>query len=96
AAKLMQKGATLLFHDPHVPEWQVNGSPIPRADDLEQALGEADLTVLLTDHSEYAPKMLLERCQRLLDTRGVLRRADSELPGGRLTASISRKGVQVL
>jgi UDP-N-acetyl-D-glucosamine dehydrogenase len=96
AAKLMQKGATLLFHDPHVPEWQVNGSPIPRADDLEQALGEADLTVLLTDHSEYTPKMLLERCQRLLDTRGVLRRADSELPGGRLTASISRKGVQVL
>jgi UDP-N-acetyl-D-mannosaminuronate dehydrogenase len=74
----------------------VNGSPIPRADDLEQALGEADLTVLLTDHSEYTPKMLLERCQRLLDTRGVLRRADSELPGGRLTASISRKGVQVL
>ncbi|HLU95803.1 MAG TPA: nucleotide sugar dehydrogenase [Thermobifida alba] len=96
AAKLAEKGATLLFHDPHVTEWQVAGSPVPRVADLDQALDEADLTVLLTDHRDYTPELLLKRSRRLLDTRGVLRRADSDLPEGRLTAQVARDGVQVL
>src|SRR5690606_36778636 len=34
--------------------------------------------------------------RRLLDTRGVLRRADSDLPKGRLTAQVAHDEVQVL
>ncbi|MEY9215301.1 UDP-N-acetyl-D-glucosamine dehydrogenase [Thermobifida halotolerans] len=96
AAKLADKGATLVYHDPRVSEWQVDGRPVPRVDDLDRALAEADLTILLTDHREYTPELLLERSRRLLDTRGVLRRATPEGPEGRITAPVARDGVQVL
>jgi len=95
AAKLAEKGATLLFHDPHVSEWEVGGRPVKRVDDLERAMAEADLTILLTDHREYTAELLLERCRRLLDTRGVLPRTT---PGteGRITSPVTREGVEVL
>lgn len=97
ARKLAEKGAALTYHDPHVEEWTVNGAAVPRALDLEEALREADLTVLLTDHPDYRPKLLTEHARLLLDTRGVLRRLDPQVPTqGRTTAPIEREGVQVL
>ncbi|WP_116248628.1 nucleotide sugar dehydrogenase, partial [Nocardiopsis sp. FIRDI 009] len=75
AAKLAAKGATLCYHDPHVESWEVDGVRVPRVEDLDRALAEADLTVLLTDHAEYRPKRLAEYARLLLDTRGVLRRS---------------------
>ncbi|QBI52473.1 nucleotide sugar dehydrogenase [Streptomonospora litoralis] len=98
ARKLAEKGATLTYHDPHVEEWSLNGEPLPRATDLEQAMAEADLTILLTDHSAYTPKLLTEHARLLLDTRGVLRRLDpaSVHEDGRTTAPINRDGVVVL
>ncbi|MDA0565965.1 nucleotide sugar dehydrogenase [Streptomonospora sp. S1-112] len=98
ARKLAEKGATLTYHDPHVEEWSLNGEPLPRAADLEQAMAEADLTILLTDHSAYTPKLLTENARMLLDTRGVLRRLDPQSAGDnrRTTAVIERDGIQVL
>jgi nucleotide sugar dehydrogenase len=96
ARKLAEKGATLVYHDPHVAGWTVNGAEVPRAEDLEQALAEADLTVLLTDHAAYRPKLLAEHARLLLDTRGVLRRAAPGSADGRRTASVDREGLQVL
>ncbi|MFV2197048.1 nucleotide sugar dehydrogenase [Nocardiopsis sp. LOL_012] len=74
AAKLAAKGAELVYHDPHVESWEVDGRAVERAEDLEAALAEADLTILLTAHSEYRAKRLVECARLLLDTRGVLRR----------------------
>ncbi|WP_461002204.1 nucleotide sugar dehydrogenase [Streptomonospora sediminis] len=98
ARKLAEKGATLVFHDPHVEEWSLNGEALPRAADLEQAMAEADLTILLTDHSVYTPKLLTENARLLLDTRGVLRRLDPAAlhEEGHTTAPITREGVVVL
>ncbi|MFC4560591.1 nucleotide sugar dehydrogenase [Nocardiopsis mangrovi] len=99
ARKLAEKGATLVYHDPRVAEWSVNGTDVPRVGDLEQALQEADLTILLTDHSDYRPKLLAEHARLLLDTRGVMRRADGVVEPGaerRITAPITRAGVEVL
>ncbi|MBB5999376.1 nucleotide sugar dehydrogenase [Streptomonospora salina] len=98
ARKLAEKGATLTYHDPHVEEWRLNGAPLPRATDLEQAMAEADLTVLLTDHSAYTPKLLTENARLLLDTRGVLRRLPSGTmhEDGHITAPIEREGMVVL
>lgn len=98
ARKLAEKGATLTYHDPHVEEWSINGEPLPRATDLEQAMAEADLTILLTDHSAYTPKLLTENARMLLDTRGVLRRLDPQAVADhrRTTAVIERDGIQVL
>ncbi|MBB6118851.1 nucleotide sugar dehydrogenase [Nocardiopsis algeriensis] len=99
ARKLLAKGAQITYHDPHVESWQVEGADVPRSEILEQALAEADLTILLTDHSEYRPKLLERYARLLLDTRGVLRRPEpDETPdvSGRLRRSIGREGVQVL
>ncbi|MCY9785669.1 nucleotide sugar dehydrogenase [Nocardiopsis sp. EMB25] len=99
ARKLAAKGATLTYHDPHVEAWEVDGADIPRATDLDQALAEADLTILLTDHGEYRPKRLSEYARLLLDTRGVLRRsepeADTEVPA-QARRSVEREGLRVL
>ncbi|GAB3208847.1 nucleotide sugar dehydrogenase [Marinactinospora thermotolerans] len=97
ARKLADKGATLTYHDPHVAEWTVNGRSVPRREDLVEALREADLTILVTDHSEYQADLLVEHARLLLDTRGVLRRLPpSGVAAQRTTAQIEREGVQVL
>ncbi|MFI6574526.1 nucleotide sugar dehydrogenase [Nocardiopsis sp. NPDC050513] len=99
ARKLAAKGAALTYHDPHVDAWEVDGQEVPRATDLDRALAEADLTILLTDHAEYRPKRLAEYARLLLDTRGVLRRsapaADAEVPS-QSRAIARREGLQVL
>ena len=103
ARKLAAKGATLTYHDPYVESWLVDGVDVPRSTDLEQALAEADLTILLTDHSDYRPKLLSEYARLLLDTRGVLRRKEAketvatspEVPL-QTRGRIQREGLQVL
>ncbi|GAA3760193.1 nucleotide sugar dehydrogenase [Spinactinospora alkalitolerans] len=97
ARKLAAKGATLSYHDPHVEEWSLNGTSVPRATDLERAMAEADLTILLTDHKEYRAELLTDRARLLLDTRGVLRRLDPSVPADRRTTTpVTREGIQVL
>jgi UDP-N-acetyl-D-mannosaminuronate dehydrogenase len=100
ARKLLAKGATLTYHDPHVESWQVDGEDIERSTDLDRALAEADLTILLTDHSDYRPKRLEEYARLLLDTRGVLRRTprdeDPTVVPAQARRHVQREGIQVL
>jgi UDP-N-acetyl-D-glucosamine dehydrogenase len=72
ARKLLARGAVVSYHDPYVPDWQVDGQPIPRAGHLEAALAAADLVILLQAHSCYAPDQLIQASRLLLDTRGVI------------------------
>ncbi|MQY04439.1 nucleotide sugar dehydrogenase [Actinomadura macrotermitis] len=72
ARRLRRLGAELVFHDPHVPSWEVDGDPVPRAGDLPAALEEADLTLLLQNHRDYDAAELADRAKLLLDTRGAV------------------------
>lgn len=71
AARLMEMGAQLSYHDPYVPQWQVLDRPVPRADSLYEATAGADLTVLLQHHRTYDLQGLAVKAQLLLDTRGA-------------------------
>ncbi|MFF8842464.1 nucleotide sugar dehydrogenase [Streptomyces sp. NPDC015127] len=71
ARRLMDLGASVSYHDPHIPDWQVNGLPVPRADSLYEAAANADLTVLLQHHRTYDLQGLAVKAQLLLDTRGA-------------------------
>ncbi|MGW0698638.1 nucleotide sugar dehydrogenase [Streptomyces sp. NPDC002867] len=71
ARRLMDLGASVSYHDPYVPDWQVNGRPVPRADSLYEAAADADLTVLLQHHRTYDLQGLAVKAQLLLDTRGA-------------------------
>ncbi|MBW1602377.1 nucleotide sugar dehydrogenase [Streptomyces sp. JJ66] len=71
ATRLLELGAQLSYHDPHVPVWHVAGRPVPRADSLYDTASAADLTVLLQPHRTYDLQGLAAKAQLLLDTRGT-------------------------
>ncbi|MEV8595778.1 nucleotide sugar dehydrogenase [Streptomyces sp. NPDC052012] len=71
AVRLMELGASVSYHDPHVPSWSVLDRPLPRADSLYEAAAEADLTILLQQHRTYDLQGLSVKAQLLLDTRGA-------------------------
>ena len=50
---LLQQGAVLRFHDPLVKQFSVSGTDIPRVDDVDLSLAEADICVLLQNHRQY-------------------------------------------
>jgi UDP-N-acetyl-D-glucosamine dehydrogenase len=71
ALGLMELGASVSYHDPHVPAWSVLDRPVPRADSLYEATADADLTILLQQHRTYDLQGLSVKAQLLLDTRGA-------------------------
>ena len=72
ARKLLGRGAQVSYHDPYVPGWLVDGRAIPRAENLDAALADADLAILLQAHRSYDPAQLTRGARLLLDTRGVI------------------------
>ena len=71
AVRLLELGAYISYHDPHVPTWHVLDRPVPRADSLYEATADADLTILLQQHRTYDLQGLSVKAQLLLDTRGA-------------------------
>jgi UDP-N-acetyl-D-glucosamine dehydrogenase len=71
AQLLVDKGANLVFHDPHVEEWTPNGVSVTRADDLDKSLATADVTVLLQNHREYDLPAIAATAKKLFDTKGA-------------------------
>ncbi|NDK27264.1 nucleotide sugar dehydrogenase [Streptomyces sp. TR1341] len=71
AARLMELGASVSYHDPYVPAWSVLDRPVPRVDSLYEAAAAADLTILLQQHRTYDLQGLSVKAQLLLDTRGA-------------------------
>src|SRR6202167_1431583 len=72
ARRLRARGAMLSYHDPYVPEWQVDGEAITPAADLDAALAGADLAILLQAHSCYDLTRIAGAARLMLDTRGVV------------------------
>lgn len=70
ARGLMRRGARVRYHDPNVPEFVVDGVPVPRAERLVDSLRAADAAVLLQDHSCYTAADLVAGGVPVLDTRG--------------------------
>jgi nucleotide sugar dehydrogenase len=71
AVRLTELGASVSYHDPHIPSWNVLDRPVPRADSLYEAAADADLTILLQHHRTYDLQGLSVKAQLLLDTRGA-------------------------
>ncbi|NUR87662.1 MAG: nucleotide sugar dehydrogenase [Nonomuraea sp.] len=72
ARALLELGADLSYVDPHVKEWNVDGTPVPREEDLNRAVTDADVTLLLQKHSAFDLDMVEAEARLVLDTRGVL------------------------
>ena len=72
ARRLIARGAVLAYHDPHVPDWAIDGQPVRRAADLDTEIVTADVVILLQDHSEYDLEQLAGEAKLFFDTRGKL------------------------
>jgi nucleotide sugar dehydrogenase len=78
ARRLAELGADLSYHDPHVPTWRLEGHTYQSAADLEAAVADADLVILLQPHSAYDLDTIAKQATLLLDTGGTLTGAGVE------------------
>nr|WP_233525885.1 nucleotide sugar dehydrogenase [Actinomadura spongiicola] len=79
ARRLARLGADLVFHDPFIASWDVDGTAVPHAgNDLRTALESADLAIVLADHAAYDAATLTRHARLLFDTRGRTRGAPAE------------------
>ena len=68
---LQQRGACVSFHDFYVDEAPLDGEAIGCVPDLDAAVSEADLVVLLTPHSAYDLDAVAEKASVVFDTRNA-------------------------
>lgn len=68
---LTELGADVRYHDPHVPELKEAG--LFNTPDLESALDESELSVIVTAHPEFDWADVIARSDQVFDLRGVTR-----------------------
>jgi nucleotide sugar dehydrogenase len=71
ALALLDAGVVVEFHDPSVEEWKVGERTMRRVLDLERAVEQSDLTVLVQNHSVYDVDALAERARCFFDAKGA-------------------------
>ena len=71
-ALLREKGATVQYHDPHVPSFQHDGLALESVEQLDTALAEADCVIVVTDHSAYDWNKVYRQAECIVDTRHVI------------------------
>ena len=79
AELLLQKGALLEYHDPHVAEFAVGEHPLKSVELSDEVLARADLVLIITDHASIDYERVVARAQRVFDTRN----ATHAVAGGR-------------
>jgi UDP-N-acetyl-D-glucosamine dehydrogenase len=72
---LQRDGAFVDYHDPHVPSFRDSGGALRHSVDLTAAtLGQADCTLIVTDHSSIDWEAVVRHSQLVVDTRNATRR----------------------
>jgi UDP-N-acetyl-D-glucosamine dehydrogenase len=68
---LEKRGARISYSDPHVPVLRLDGQVLEASP--EMAAAEADCVVIVTDHTAFDYKALVERSALIVDTRNALK-----------------------
>jgi len=69
---LWQRGANVGYSDPYVPELKFENLDLKSQDPLEAA-ADADCLVIVTDHSTFDYKSIVDRAKLVVDTRNALK-----------------------
>src|SRR4051812_8961335 len=78
--KLRDKGAAVSYHDPFCPQilddghTALRGLPMFSATLTPKVLEEADVVLVVTDHSNVDYQMVVDRARCIVDTRGITRK----------------------
>lgn len=69
---LLEKGAIVSYHDPYIKELP-DLRDVSYSEPIESELSTADCTIIVTDHSCYDYRLIVERSRLLVDTRNATR-----------------------
>jgi UDP-N-acetyl-D-glucosamine dehydrogenase len=73
-ARLRKSGAEVSFHDPYVASITLEDGTTMHSISLDDNhLAEADIVVVITDHSSYAWEVVARHAELILDTRNALK-----------------------
>ncbi len=75
---LEEKGAQVCYHDPHIPLIRHDGLELDSVPDLIAAVQTADCTVIITDHSTYDYRAILNNANLLVDTRNAMKHVQTD------------------
>ncbi len=75
---LQEKGADVVYNDPHVPELRLDGEAMRSIELTEEALRWSDCAVIVTDHSDYDWSWILRHAGLVVDTRNATAGADGK------------------
>ena len=70
---LRGKGGLVSYHDPHVPELEVDGTTLKSVELDDAALSGADLAIVVTNHAAMDWPRVVRLAPRVLDTRNATR-----------------------
>jgi UDP-N-acetyl-D-glucosamine dehydrogenase len=73
---LEQQGATVEYHDPHVPSFREDGHQFSSVAFTTDALAAADLVMIVTDHTAIDYELVRARARLVVDTRHALPQGD--------------------
>lgn len=73
---LLQDKITISYHDPYVPQIEVQDRIYSHVELTEETITGADLVIITTDHSHIDYRNLVAKSKAVLDTRGITRHLD--------------------
>ncbi len=76
AELLMEKDAQVVYHDPYVSQFVVEGKSVPRVELTAEELSGADAVLVVTDHSNVDYHLVVRSAKLILDTRNALKAFD--------------------
>lgn len=76
---LQEKGATICYHDPYVPQVVTHEGKTMVSESLRaETLGEADCVVIVTNHDSYDWEYVAENARLIVDTRNALKEVEGK------------------
>lgn len=69
---LMEKGCQVSYHDPYVPQLAHDGWQLECVQNLMEEVQNADCVVIVTNHSQYDFKKILNKARLIMDARNAL------------------------
>jgi UDP-N-acetyl-D-glucosamine dehydrogenase len=76
---LLKEGTSVTYHDPFTPELEIGGTTLKSVSLTDDAIAQADLVIITTDHSSVDYVRLIHHAQSVLDTRGITRHLSCDL-----------------
>jgi len=76
AELLREKDADLVYHDPFVPRFLIDGAEVPSVELTAEEVAAADVVLVITDHSNVDYHLVVRNAKLVLDTRNALKAFD--------------------